>query len=344
MNEQLPPIDSKIREQLARRSAGRLPDNLLAGVSGALEGAGEPRPRNRWPHLRWTAPRLAGAGLGVALVAVLAVAIGGPALLGGPAAPSSGYPADRALTTDELGRLLAGPAPAVNTALVASVTLDPQPDACPMNSRPTYGVIHGIDPQICVVGPIGDTGSVAIGQNVFAFRYLGPGVLGLLGLVQPASASKLAHSVAEDWSGAGEVFLVQGWLGKEVVSCPTYVPADVGDPLNPGGSSGCEIDWMSDEDPNTTPAPDGRAVPTVSKRLVDAGGMRLIDDIAWYPAIHGVYVVRVNTARQCVASTMSRPDCGLVLAKVADISMPTATSTPATPAPRTILARFQVAS
>jgi len=91
--------------------------------------------------------------------------------------------------------LVVGPQLAVNAALVASVTIDPTPDACPMNSRPTYGVIHGIEPQVCVVGPIGDTGSVASGQNIFAFRYLGPGVLGLLGLIQPASVTNLTHAV-----------------------------------------------------------------------------------------------------------------------------------------------------
>ena len=135
--------------------------------------------------------------------------------------PAGVYPTDRALTTDELGRLLAGSQLAVNTALVASVTIDPAPDACPLNSRPTYGVIHGIEPQVCVIGPIGDTGSVATGQNVFAFRYLGPGIVGLLGLIAPASSSRLAYRVADDWSQAGKVILVEGWLGSWPISCPS---------------------------------------------------------------------------------------------------------------------------
>lgn len=241
-------------------------------------------------------------------------------------APTGVYPTDRALTTDELARLLAGPAPATNTALVASVTINPQPDACPMNSRPTYGVIHGIDPQICVVGPIGDTGSVASGQNVFAFRYLAPGVLGLLGLIQPASASRLAHAVADDWSQAGKVFLVQGWLGNDPVQCPTYVPTDVGDPLNPRGSGACEVNWMSDEDPNSTLSPDVSGVPSVPKRLVDAGGMRIIDDIPGYPAVHGAYVVRFNAVVGCTGSSGGVAGCGRVLAKLADMTIPKASS------------------
>ena len=135
--------------------------------------------------------------------------------------PTGVYPTDRALTTDELTRLLAGPAPALNTALVASVTIDPQPDACPMNSRPTYGVIHGIDPQVCVIGPIGDTGSVADRPERLRLPLRRPRrYLGLLGLIQPASASRLAHAVADDWSQAGKVFLVEGWLGTASISCP----------------------------------------------------------------------------------------------------------------------------
>ena len=246
-------------------------------------------------------------------------------------APTGIYPTDRALTTDELGRLLAGPAPAVNTALVASVTIDPAPDACPMNSRPTYGVIHGIDPQICVVGPIGDTGSVATGQNVFAFRYLGPGTLGLLGLITPASPSKLTHSVADDWSQAGKTFLVEGWLGADSFPCPTYVPTDGGDPLNPDGSDQCEVNWMSDQDPNATPSPDASGAPPLPKRLVDAGGMRLIDDIPSYPAVHGVYVVRFNAVAGCHGSSGNVVGCGRVLAKVADVTIPKASPSPTQP-------------
>ncbi len=78
MNGELPPIDSDMREQLARRAAGRLPDGLLSDVTAALDGAPSDRPR-RLPMARltapasWRSPRLA-AATGLALVAVLAVA------------------------------------------------------------------------------------------------------------------------------------------------------------------------------------------------------------------------------------------------------------------------------
>ena len=248
-----------------------------------------------------------------------------PAATSTPAA-SGAYPADRALTPDELARLLAGPAPATNTALVASVTIDPQPDACPLNSRPTYGVIHGIEPQVCVVGPIGDTGSVAGGQNVFAFRYLGSGVLGLLGLVQPAAASRLAHAVADDWSQAGKVFAVEGWLGADPIPCPSLDSAQSVDPLNPVGV--CGQDWMSDEDPNTPPKATGSL--TVPKRLVLAGGMRLVDELPGEPAARGVYVVRNGAPGSCGTASTDSGNCGVVLAKLADLTLPKVTPSPST--------------
>ena len=245
-------------------------------------------------------------------------------------APTGVYPTDRALTTDELARLLAEPGLAVNTALVASVTIDPQPDACPMNSRPTYGVIHGIDPQVCVIGPVGDTSSVAAGRNVFAFRYIAPGYLGLLGLIQPASASKLAHRVVDDWSQAGKVLIVQGWLGADPIPCPSLDPAQSVDPLNPVGV--CGQDWMSDEDPNTPPNASGSL--TVPKRLVLAGGMRLIDELPGEPAVHGAYVVRNGAPGTCSTASTNSGNCGVVLAKLADVTIPkVAPSASPTPSP-----------
>jgi len=86
MNNQQAPVDSELRLQLARRSAGRLPLGLLADVTDALDAvpvsaAGLPRPRTSW-----RAPGLVAAGLGAAFVAVLLVAIALPAFRGGPAA------------------------------------------------------------------------------------------------------------------------------------------------------------------------------------------------------------------------------------------------------------------
>jgi len=93
MNSQLPPIDPGIRDQLTRRAEAQAPQDLLAGIATALDAAPAPQTRLRWPHVTWRAPQLAGASIGLALVAVLAAAIALPAFHTGPAAPFPGYPA-----------------------------------------------------------------------------------------------------------------------------------------------------------------------------------------------------------------------------------------------------------
>jgi hypothetical protein len=249
-------------------------------------------------------------------------------------APIGAYPADRALTTDELARLLEGPQLAVNSALIASVTIDPQPDACPMNSRPTYGVIHGIEPQVCVIGPIGDTGSVAAGQNIFAFRYLAPGVLGLLGLLQPASPTNLAHAASDDWSNAGKVFLVDGWFGGVPYSCPVAAPAvgaptatpDAGgDPLNPESwtLSVCQFNWLTDE------PFDGQEPPSGKGQWIRGGGAVLLDNISFG---HGIFVVRAGVGQGCNIFSETDRRCAQVLAKLADLTIPKVTP-PRSPSP-----------
>jgi hypothetical protein len=243
--------------------------------------------------------------------------------------PTGAYPADRALTTDELGRVLAVPAPAVNTALVASVTIDPAPDACPMNSRPTYGVVHGITPQVCVIGTIGEApGSVAAGQNDFAFRYLGPGVLELLELVQPASAARLAHVVADDWSQAGKAFLVEGWLGHGVIEPGASHSCD------PAAADNCAAPgWLSD-----LQSPSANQV----KYVVD-DEMKQVDSILSQPARFGVYLVTPNSAACPSPAPSGASYCGWrVLARITNllqasaslspIPAPTATPTVAPPA------------
>ena len=331
MNEHLPPIDSNIREHLARRSAGRLPEGLAEGVAAALDQAdAEPhraraRARVRWPHLRWTAPRLAGAGLGVALVAILVVAIGVPVLRNGPAAGPAGYPADRALTTSELATLMAGPELPTNTALVASVTIDARTDVCPMNRYPTVGVIEGMGSQVCVMGAnVQAVLTTPKATGVFAFRFLGPGYLGLLGEITPASSARLAFAVSDTWPVGGKTFLVEAWLGNYVFSCPTYIATTGGDPLNPDGQDQCAMNWLTD-DPKATPStsPEGW-LPPGGGEIVEAGGMRLIDAVPGPSPVHGVYVVRGATGPCPSAPPESSVGCGtwLVLAKVPNMSIP----------------------
>jgi len=223
-----PPTDSEIREQLARRSAGRLPDGLLIDISaaldGVLDGVREPRARARWPRLIWSVPRLAVAGMGVALVAVLAAAIAFRGVASRTGGIACRLPAERALTTAELARLMAGPALPANTTLVASVTIDARTDVCPMNSRPTIGVVEGMSSQVCVMGatlarslPVRRDGRLRLPVHR-------PGYLGLLGEITPASDSRLAFGAADGWPLAGKTFLVEGWLGAYPISCRRTSP------------------------------------------------------------------------------------------------------------------------
>ena len=359
MNDQLPPIDPEIRDQLTRRSAGRPPQDLHAAIATALDVAPAPRVRFRWPHVAWRTPRFAGAGIGLAVVLVLAIAIAGPALHTAAPAPFPGYPAERALTTAELASILAGPELTPNTPVVASVTIDSRQDVCPMNSRMTFGVIRGIDPQVCVVGALSPGADNPNGPGTFAFRILSRGVvmltdtapsdiLGLLGEITPASSSRLAFRVADEWPLAGKTFLVEGWLGQVKLGIYCLPAQSGGDVLAPNGSSCGNSDWLSDD--STAPSIEaeygsGSTTPTPSPdplslrgnaRHVEAGGMRLIDSIDPSAPVHGTFVVRSVTEGCPGDPPTSSRGCPAwrVLAKVADVSGPIPTATPtAIPSP-----------
>ena len=342
MNEQLPPIDSDLREHLARRSAGRLPGELAAEVFTALDSAPIRRPI-------WRVPRLAVAGLSLALVAVLVVAIAFSAVRTPPAAsaPSlAGYPAERALTTAELSSLMAGPALSVNTALVASVTIDVRNDVCPMNRYQTQGLVEGMGSQVCVM-----TADVAVQPTTltgtFAFRYLAPGYLGMLGGIAPASpaSSRLALQVADSWPDTGGTFLVDGWLGAVELTASCAGAPTTGDVLAPNGED-CPYDnWLGDgpvaagivaDHEYTASSPQQSYDPLSLRgnaRHVEAGGMRLIDSIDHAAPVRGTYVVRPVTGPCPGAEPQASRGCSTwrVLAKLADITMTAPTASTPTP-------------
>jgi hypothetical protein len=343
MNGQLPPIDPRLGEQLARRSAGRVPPGLLTDVISELDRTpvwlDRPRVSFAVGHRNWqTAGALAGLAAVVALVAAL---IAMPALQTGPAA-LKGYPTDRALTTAELAAVMAGPALATNTALVAEVTIQARTDVCPMDRYPTVGVVEGMRLQVCVMGSgVGAYMNVTQQSGVFAFRYLAPGVLGLVGQVTPAS-SRLAFHVADDWPLTGKTFVVDAWLGGTPFvqwACPAG-GISAGDVLSPnGGECGLES-WLADSaTPGAIGTLAGKAFANASvdpialfgdARLVKAGGMRQIDSVDSAPPQHGEYLVRSATGACPADPPTSSRGCPywLVLAKLAEVSVPTPTSTP----------------
>jgi hypothetical protein len=343
MNDQLPPIDPTVRDQLARRAAGHPPAGLLAEVSATLTEVDKPNARARWPRPIWLAPRLAGIGVGVALVAIVAIATILPAIHSGPTSASAGYPADRALTTAELAALLAGPPLAVNTTIVAAVTIDPRSDVCPMNRYPTVGVVEGLGSQVCVMDMAVEF-SGADYAGTFAFRYLAPGYLGLLARITPTSTSRLAFNAIEDWPLTGKAFLVQGWLfqiafvGNDPAVCNESSPVPAGDPLDPNGSDACVHSWIGATSAAAQPSfGDGLPGAPENARSVEAAGVAQIDSIPTGTPVHGVFVVR-SVVEQCPgASPIDSVGCGAwrVLAKVADMSLLTLTASkpPATQTP-----------
>ena len=333
MNDQLPPIDADLREQLARRSAGGLPVGLASEVFTALDSAPVMRPI-------WRVPRLAVAGVSLALVVVMVAAIALSVVHTAPAASPispAGYPAERALTAAELASLMAGPALPVNTALVASVAIEVHNDVCPMNRYPTVGVIAGIGSQVCVVGDATLAAEISntTMSGTYAFRYLAPGVLGLLGQITPAS-SRLAFKVTDEWPLPSAIFLVQGWLGADKLaeSCFLWPASD--DVLGPAGNNCPFEDWLGDEATapgisNDYVSHQGSPSPSYdllslrgNARHVGAGGMRTIDSIDSQTPVRGTFVVSGANGPCPGAAPQENRGCTtwLVLAKLADITLP----------------------
>jgi hypothetical protein len=343
MNDQLPPIDRDLRAHLARRSAGRLPEGLASQVLQAVDRA-PVAPRRSWLAFSprpTAAPRtlLAGGSLAAVLLLVAAFVVV-PRFQVTPAASGpAGYPADRALTTAELASVMAGPALPANTALVANVVIDIRSDVCPMDRYPTVGVVDATSSQVCVMAA--DLSAVPPGHaasGTFAFRYLAPGYLGLLGEITPASSAEVAFRVVDDWPLQGNTFLVDGWLGAEglVYPCASVTAGDV---LSPNGEDCPNDNWLSDDpsapliDTSVSVGPQSTRDATKlygNARIVEAGGMRQIDSIDHGTPVHGVYVVRSVTEQCPGALPQDSRGCSAwrVLAKVAEISVPAPSGTP----------------
>jgi len=288
----------------------------------------------------------------LALIAILAMAlVAVPRSQVGPAASGQwSYPADHALTSPELALLMAGPALPTNTALVANAVIDMGSDVCRMDRYPTVGIVEMMGSQVCVMAA--DMSAVPPGHTAsgtFAFRYLAPGYLGLLGEITPASSAMEAFRVVDEWPLAGKTFLVEGWLGAEGLVYPCASLAPAWDVLSPNGEDCPNDNWLSDDpsapliDTSVTVGPQSTRDATKlygNARIVEAGGMRQIDSIDHGTPVHGVYVVRSVTEQCPGALPQDSGGCNAwrVLAKVAEISVPPPRGTPveaATAAPTT---------
>lgn len=362
MNEQFPPVDAGLRNQLTRRSSGRLPEGLLDEVSAGLDAVSSARPI---VHVSFVhpSPKVSGALVGLAaVIALLAAVVAVPALRNASTGPSASpaYPTNRALTTAELAAMLdAGTLKPYNAVVVdAEVTADASgacraPEASGAPNENVAGFIAGIDPPVCVYTIAGKTRGVMIapGRHHLVLRVLGDRALGFMGTV-PDGPSGLAFTVSDDWP-QDRAFVVDGWLGAVDQSVSCAEAPQQGDVLLPSGDDCPYQDWLSD-DSSSSVATDvvaqaelgmaGQQALFGQTRLVQAGGMRMIDGLDTeikaaaqnITPVHGEYVVEPIPER-CPSAVNTSTTCAywLVVAKLADITPPP-TETPAptaTPTP-----------
>jgi hypothetical protein len=330
------PIDPTIRARLARRASGRMPDDLTARVFAAIDR--EPaKPRLSWlPSLgsggfHVPAPLAAAGGMAAVLVLVAALFVAPGLWRGTTGTGLAGYPADRALTTIELATLMNGPDLPLNTALVADVTITANMDVCPMNRYPTIGVVEGMGGQVCVMGSqLSSRLETASVTGTFAFRYIARGYLGLLGEITPASGSRVAFRVADEWPSHAQTFMVEGWMtqlhfpAEDTAFCPVETPFTAGDVLDPTGSAPCVSTWL---DGSASPAPTRDTLGLTfakSAREVEAAGMGVIDAIPSGRPVFGLYVVRAVTGPCADQPSTSSVGCTTwrVLAKVSEVALP----------------------
>jgi hypothetical protein len=325
--------DSDLRQQLSRRAGPGAPVHLYESVLARIDAT--PSRRHFLGITLPTLPSLRAAlgGVGVA-AATLAIAL----LIAVPFTHQASSGNDAAvLSRSELASLLGSGSLKANEAFVAEATIHPAPDACPMNRWMTVGVIAGIDSQVCVMSNAvdGSLGGSDV-SGIFAFRYIAPGVLGLLGSLDPTDPSAPAFGAGETWP-IGRTILVSGWLGATNGNVDCSEEPTAGDPLLPSGDDCPYQDWLSTS-----------ATPTGLEKQVQAGGARILDGLGAIEnrPVQGTYVVRSETGPCPSAKPQNSTGCSywLVLARLADSrdSGPTPTAfesasrTPSSPdAPRT---------
>ena len=142
--------DRSLREHLDRRAEAGLTD-VAETADVVLARVGEIDRGPWWRRLGVRAPSL-GIAAGAVAVLVIALAVLPPRIWPGPgtspttsdSAVARGYPADRALTAQELDALL-GPNPAdrASVMVIADVQLLPIRDVCDSADCPTYWINTG---------------------------------------------------------------------------------------------------------------------------------------------------------------------------------------------------------
>ncbi len=247
------------------------------------------------------------------------------------ASPPTGYPIDRALTADELGRLLAaGSLKRYDTVVVdASVTLEAS-GACQGPQVPDIefaGFVVGIDPQACVYAVPNTT----IEPGLLLLRVLGSNTLGYMGTL-PRPSSNFTYSPTGAWPEG--YFLVHGWLDTDAKDCgrPGAVPTMMGYGLFPDYGVMCHAALTATRFDPTMADPAGptpAGPPRILSFQIPADG-RAVDDGPMFSmpgtaptsgSVEGTYVV--YSGHHCSQFGFDCEEYS-VLTRLADVSVPSA--------------------
>lgn len=306
--------DRSLREHLDRRAqAGRLDvtaltEAVLAGSSG----------RDQAPRRRLRDSRFLGIGIAAAVAFAMlgAVILLPPRLWPSPGASAdgspgasldasppatvgdlTGYPAEQALTTDELFSALfdaRGLQP--GTLVIADVAMSSLRVRCPSISAPCASVGIRSESGTHVILVFGAQGS--IGHRPYAFRVRSDSGLDLVASITPGP-KRLAWTIPQvtdalDASNSlvseGGLVLVDAWLGSLFGSpfCPLAVPRPSGgvDPFGCGQAS-----WV---------LPDGNSIGSIQRGFDPEFGLRLPNDMGALGTPHGLWLIKpIGTPSDC---------------------------------------------
>jgi hypothetical protein len=236
----------------------------------------------------------------ISLLLLVVLGFGGLWLIDNVHGPANPAVSIRYLTNAELASKVAQGQFETNEVILAQTTITVDQTVCPMNSFPTSGFISGSQPQICVMnGGIGQALSGKQAQGNFAFRYLGPNTLGLIGQITPGSAADLSFAPGDNWPPTGQVFIAKGWLGSLNAGPLCHLDMNMGVDFLPTDSTCPVNNWLSAQElpPLPTTTPMGRMGEADQLQLqsgyhlVEADGARLLDNLPYLEPLYGFYLV-----------------------------------------------------
>ncbi len=238
----------ELRAVVLRRVPSAAPETLRASVS-AIPQRGAPSASGTGIRRQWLQPA---TGLVAAVVVAL---IGGLLVLArpgvGPAASAvpSGLASPiagglRALSTAELGAMLASPDGTAGRIVVADLRLTEVAMICPSpaSGSNTAGCTSWRIDGLPGVSLSTTNGSPGVTSGLFALRVASARQLDVLGAVTPGRDG-LTWTVAQASHGGWTLVVIDAWLGavNEPLPCPPPIP-----PITPGPYGCGHAEWLAD--------------------------------------------------------------------------------------------------